>query len=147
MRKLSVLALVLPVLASSSGSAQALLQEDLALVVRGPRAATRQTNVAARPPRRGNELVTAAMGLIRLYQKTISSQDGQVCNFTVSCSRFAIRAVERHGLVHGLAIASDRMQRCNGSGADRYVRDPDNGLLIDLPLDSYLLGRRGTTPH
>ena len=47
-------------------------------------------------PQETSELKYAATGLIRLYQKFVSSQDGPTCSFHPSCSRF------RHGLYTGI---------------------------------------------
>lgn len=130
-------------LSSVAVRAQEGLADDLSLVVHSRSGSSRPSNASATKQRRDTrEVVTAATGFIRLYQTFVSSQDGQVCSFSISCSRFARRAIERHGLVHGVAIASDRMQRCNGTGAAHYSRDSRTGLLIDLPLDRYRLGHR-----
>ncbi len=111
------------------------LPDDLKLIVR--------SHSNSGPSRRPGqifahgELRPAALGLIRVYQQLISSQDGQVCNFTVSCSRFATRAIEHYGLAHGLAMASDRVQRCNGFSKATYPLDVSTGLAIDLPMEYF----------
>jgi putative component of membrane protein insertase Oxa1/YidC/SpoIIIJ protein YidD len=79
------------------------------------------------------------VGLIRLYQKTVSSQDMSVCNFWPSCSRFGETAVRRAGLFKGLLLTSDRLQRCNGMSFNSrvYRYDRTRGKLID-PVEEYL---------
>lgn len=49
---------------------------------------------------------------ISLYQEYISSRQGDVCNFTPSCSQFAYEAIDRKGLL-GIIMTFDRLQRCN----------------------------------
>ncbi len=80
--------------------------------------------------------------LIKIYQRYISSTDLPSCNFTLSCSRFARKAIARFGLVHGLLMTSDRLQRCVRWSRTYYRIDPETGLAIDLPLEFYYLGKR-----
>ncbi|OQX56150.1 MAG: hypothetical protein B5M53_02945 [Candidatus Cloacimonas sp. 4484_209] len=50
---------------------------------------------------------------IRIYQMFISKGQGDVCNFTPSCSYFAYQAIKKYGLLKGSVKAIDRLQRCN----------------------------------
>ncbi len=52
-------------------------------------------------------------GTIRVYQTLLSDQQGDVCNFTPSCSHFAQRAIKKEGVIQGSLMAIDRLQRCN----------------------------------
>lgn len=88
-----------------------------------------------------SELKLAFLGVIRFYQLFISSQVKPVCNFTLSCSRFAMSAIEKYGIFHGSLMASDRIQRCNGLGRRYYQMDPQTGLSIDYPVEDYFLGQ------
>lgn len=54
-----------------------------------------------------------ARWMIDLYQWSLSPLQGPVCNFYPSCSNFAEQAIERYGLLKGVLMASDRLQRCN----------------------------------
>ncbi len=56
-------------------------------------------------------LVTTAG--FRLYQTMISPSQGDVCNFSPSCSHFARESIARYGILWGSLMASDRLQRCN----------------------------------
>lgn len=89
-----------------------------------------------------SELKLVFLGLIKFYQLFISSQDQDACNFTISCSRFAISAIKQYGIFHGLLIASDRIQRCNGLGRKYYPIDKDTGLSIDNSIEYYFIGKR-----
>ncbi|TLY59639.1 MAG: membrane protein insertion efficiency factor YidD [Gammaproteobacteria bacterium] len=51
--------------------------------------------------------------LIRLYQWTVSPLLGPVCRFYPSCSRYALDAVLRFGVVRGGALAIARLARCH----------------------------------
>lgn len=50
---------------------------------------------------------------IDFYQYFISSQDIPACLFTPSCSHFAEQALTRFGIIKGLLLTSDRLQRCH----------------------------------
>jgi hypothetical protein len=52
------------------------------------------------------------IGLIRVYQITLSPLLGANCRFTPSCSRYAIDAIRRHGSVRGMGYALWRIMRC-----------------------------------
>ena len=65
---------------------------------------------------------------IRIHQKFITHQDGDVCTLRPSCSHYGAEAVRRHGL-RGLLMAGDRILRCHGGNHERY---PDiNGFGYD----------------
>lgn len=58
--------------------------------------------------------------LIRLYQRTISPDHGGIfvaggarCRFYPSCSEYTHQAVERFGIIRGVALGSWRILRCN----------------------------------
>ena len=53
------------------------------------------------------------IGLIRLYQRTISARTPPACRFSPTCSAYAIEALERFGVVLGTGLALWRILRCN----------------------------------
>ncbi|MFE2108982.1 membrane protein insertion efficiency factor YidD [Kitasatospora sp. NPDC059463] len=53
------------------------------------------------------------MGLIRVYQWTISPLLGPVCRYYPSCSHYGFEAVKTHGAVKGGALTVWRILRCN----------------------------------
>lgn len=53
------------------------------------------------------------IGVIRFYQRTISPWKGPTCRFIPSCSQYAVDAVERYGVLHGLNLAMRRILRCH----------------------------------
>lgn len=83
-----------------------------------------------------SELKLAATGLIRLYQKFISSQDSPACNFVPSCSRFGMACIQEYGMVRGILLAADRLLRCNGSQSRHYHKDETTDKYVD-PVSDY----------
>lgn len=83
-----------------------------------------------------SELKLASAGLIRLYQKFISSQDGPACNFVPSCSRFGMGCIQEYGMLRGLLLTSDRLLRCNGSVSRHYYIDETTRKYLD-PVSDY----------
>jgi putative membrane protein insertion efficiency factor len=53
------------------------------------------------------------MGLIRLYQKTISRMMPPSCRFTPSCSHYGYEAIEKYGVFRGSWLAVKRVTRCH----------------------------------
>ncbi|MCC7361148.1 MAG: membrane protein insertion efficiency factor YidD [Anaerolineales bacterium] len=57
---------------------------------------------------------TALLGLIRLYQVTLSrAMPVNTCRFYPSCSRYGFEAVRRYGVLKGGLMAAWRVLRCN----------------------------------
>ncbi len=54
-----------------------------------------------------------AIGLIRLYQRTLSRILPPTCRFEPSCSTYSIEAIETHGLLRGVWLALRRICRCH----------------------------------
>lgn len=51
--------------------------------------------------------------LLRGYQYLISPMLGPHCRFHPSCSRYAVEAIDRHGLPRGAVLALRRLSRCH----------------------------------
>lgn len=49
----------------------------------------------------------------QLYQKIVSPAQGDVCNFSPSCSHYAKEAISKYGPLWGSLMAADRLMRCN----------------------------------
>ena len=88
-----------------------------------------------------SELKTFATGLVGLYQVVISSQDVPACNFTPSCSRFTMEAIQKGGLLKGTLLGADRLMRCHWFSRklyhEKYGITHDSGKLYDL-VERYL---------
>jgi len=50
--------------------------------------------------------------VIRLYQRTARFRP-PVCKFTPTCSEYTAQAIEKHGVIRGLALGVWRILRCN----------------------------------
>ena len=85
-----------------------------------------------------NETKIVALALIRLYQLFISSQDVPACQFTPTCSRFTFTAIKRYGLLWGVIMGSDRLQRCHNWSRLYYPLDPETDRCLDPPDKEWL---------
>jgi putative membrane protein insertion efficiency factor len=54
-----------------------------------------------------------ALGLIKLYQNTVSRVLPDVCRFQPTCSHYALEAIRKYGLARGSWLAAKRIVRCN----------------------------------
>ena len=50
---------------------------------------------------------------IRLYQRVLSPAIPPRCKYEPSCSHYAVRAIERYGILRGSVLAAWRVLRCN----------------------------------
>lgn len=55
----------------------------------------------------------ALLAPIRLYQRLLSPALPRRCKYEPTCSRYAVQAVEKYGILRGLALAMWRLLRCN----------------------------------
>lgn len=53
------------------------------------------------------------IALVRVYQRTLSPLLGNVCRFEPSCSRYMVGAIEKYGLIRGVARGIRRLSRCH----------------------------------
>ena len=54
-----------------------------------------------------------SLGLIRLYQRSISAALPGGCRFQPTCSRYGYEAIERHGVLKGYGLTLWRLLRCH----------------------------------
>ena len=50
---------------------------------------------------------------IRLYQRVISPALPRRCKYEPTCSRYAVQAISRYGILRGSVLAGWRLLRCN----------------------------------
>lgn len=85
------------------------------------------------------------ISIIYVYRWIISPFLGPRCRFDPSCSRYAIHAIETHGLIKGLWLALKRIVRCSpyenitGKLGPSFGYDPvppalDNQMAEEIPL-------------
>ncbi|MBS3908409.1 MAG: membrane protein insertion efficiency factor YidD [Actinobacteria bacterium] len=53
------------------------------------------------------------IGVINVYQKTISPLFPPSCRFYPSCSSYALQAIQKHGVIRGGLMAAGRILRCH----------------------------------
>lgn len=78
-----------------------------------------------------SEYKLALNGVFFVYKEFLSSQDGDNCSFTPSCSEYAVRAVKQKGLLKGTVMFFDRYTRCNSLSKEYYKKDHIKKRLID----------------
>jgi putative membrane protein insertion efficiency factor len=61
----------------------------------------------------GRIFVALLIGLIRLYQFTLSPLLGNACRFEPSCSRYMVEALKKYGLFRGFIKGMRRLSRCH----------------------------------
>ena len=73
--------------------------------------------------RRAAAVVRAVLiGMIKVYQLTLSPWLGRQCRYLPTCSAYAEEALRVHGVRRGLWLAACRLARCHPWG--RYGYDP-----------------------
>ena len=88
-------------------------------------------------PRESTPIRLFSTGLIRIYQKYISTQDLPACNFTPSCSRFGMGSIQKYGFFRGILLTADRLLRDNGMALHtHYPFDEASGKYMD-PVEAY----------
>lgn len=76
------------------------------------------------------------IGLIKLYQVTLSRILPPACRFTPSCSRYAVTALERFGIAKGGYLAFRRVLRCNPFHPGGYDPVPELTSLIENSVEN-----------
>lgn len=61
----------------------------------------------------GRVAIALLIGLIWIYQWTLSPLLGQVCRFEPSCSRYMIGALRKYGVIRGGWRGVKRICRCH----------------------------------
>ena len=72
-----------------------------------------------------NYLSKILIGLIKIYQLSISPFLGSHCRFNPTCSQYGIDALNKHGATKGLFLLLKRLVKCHPvhkGGADPVAR-------------------------
>jgi hypothetical protein len=56
---------------------------------------------------------TMVILLIKFYRVFISPFKPPTCRFVPTCSEYAVLAIEKYGVIHGLKLAIRRILRCH----------------------------------
>ena len=54
-----------------------------------------------------------ALGMIRLYQVTISQVTPPQCRYIPTCSQYTFEAINKYGIIKGIWMGVRRIARCN----------------------------------
>lgn len=65
-------------------------------------------------------LAAVMIGLIRLYQMTLSPLIGRSCRYTPTCSNYGIEAIRKYGPFKGGWLTIKRVLSCNPWGGSGY---------------------------
>lgn len=60
------------------------------------------------------------IGLIKLYQITLSPFIGRSCRYTPTCSNYGIEAIQKYGPLKGSWLTLKRVLSCNPWGGSGY---------------------------
>lgn len=60
------------------------------------------------------------IGLIKVYQYTLSPLIGRACRYTPTCSNYGIEALKKHGPFKGSWLTIKRVLSCNPWGGSGY---------------------------
>jgi uncharacterized protein len=66
-----------------------------------------------RPPPALAALRWVATSPVLLYQRVISPAIPRRCKYEPTCSRYAVEAIKRYGILRGAVLAAWRLLRCN----------------------------------
>jgi putative membrane protein insertion efficiency factor len=55
----------------------------------------------------------AALAAIKFYKRNISPSLPPGCRYQPTCSEYTYEAIERHGVIRGIALGCWRLVRCN----------------------------------
>lgn len=78
-------------------------------------------------------------GSLYLYQNVLSKHFSADCLYSPSCSEFSKQAIKECGLLKGILLTTDRLNRCNRIAAQdlkRYPLDPKTNRYPD-PVSRY----------
>lgn len=70
-------------------------------------------------------MTRAVVFLLRCYQVFLSPLFAGCCRYEPSCSAYWIEALQRHGLLRGLAMGSRRLLRCHPLAAGGFDPVPE----------------------
>ena len=74
-------------------------------------------------------VLTAPIAIIQIYQYLISPIMPGNCRHIPSCSKYAIEALNIHGLARGSILTCNRILRCHPWGTSGYDPVPEKNMI------------------
>lgn len=87
----------------------------------------------------GRLLVLTLVGLIRIYQNTISVWRGPVCRYYPTCSHYGLGAIQVHGAGKGILLTAWRVLRCNPWSSGGIDQVPTRGHWTSASTESEVI--------
>ena len=91
------------------------------------------------PPHLTGPMAVLGEDLLWLWQHSLSGKGGGRCPYYPSCSRYSRIAVENYGLILGVAMSAERLERCHARhdelGHLEYVQVKGEWLHWNPPMD------------
>ena len=69
---------------------------------------------------------TLVLSLLRFYKTRVSPGLPSACRYTPTCSEYAMEAIERHGVLRGVWLATRRVVSCNPFSRGGYDPVPEH---------------------
>jgi putative component of membrane protein insertase Oxa1/YidC/SpoIIIJ protein YidD len=93
-------------------------------------------------PKETNPVTVVINTGILIHQKLIAPAQGDVCNFSPSCSHFGREAFSKYGPLWGSLMTADRLMRCNPWAyqySNTYYSGVKNYKIYDPAENNFIL--------
>ena len=84
----------------------------------------------------------AGRAILVAYRAVISPLYGDVCRYYPSCSRYAMEAIQQHGVVRGIWFGTRRILRCHPWAAGGVDDIPEPRERFETTRAGFVLARK-----
>lgn len=92
--------------------------------------------------RQATPIAFALLGLIRVYQLTVSAVLGRRCRYLPTCSDYAAEAIRLHGAWAGFWLGLARVSRCHPWGGEGFDPVPEDFPAADWRAWRHVMWRQ-----